>query len=76
VREIRYNQDHRTGVSDAVLTTLRGAFISADDGSTWQRIDNATIAHSFWGVRWNAGYLYLGSDGQGLLRSVAAVQPH
>jgi hypothetical protein len=76
VREIRYNQDHKTGISDAVLTTLRGAFISGDDGSTWQCIDDTTIAHSFWGVRWNSGYLYLGSDGQGLLRSVAAVQPH
>jgi hypothetical protein len=76
VREIRYNQDHTAGVADAVLTTLRGAFLSADDGATWQRIDRRTIAHSFWGARWRNGYLYLGSDGQGLLRSDAAVQPH
>jgi hypothetical protein len=74
VREIRYNQQHTHGVADAVLTTLRGAFLSADDGSTWTRLDGRTVAHSFWGVRWRAGYLYLGSDGQGLLRSDARVQ--
>jgi hypothetical protein len=74
VREIRYNQGHASGVADAVLTTLRGAFLSSDNGSTWTRIDATTIAHSFWGVRWLNGYLYLGSDGQGLLRSNAPVQ--
>jgi hypothetical protein len=74
VREIHYNQDQTKGVADVALTTLRGAFLSTDDGSTWNRIDKQTIAHSFWGIRWRAGYLYLGSDGQGLLRSSAAVQ--
>ncbi len=74
VREIRYNLQHTHGVADAVLTTLRGAFLSSDDGSTWSRIDGTTVAHSFWGVRWRDGYLYLGSDGQGLLRSDAPVQ--
>ncbi|HTA37833.1 MAG TPA: hypothetical protein VK760_02095 [Candidatus Acidoferrales bacterium] len=74
VREIRYNQEHARGVADAVLTTLRGAFLSSDNGSTWTRLDRATTAHSFWGARWRAGYLYLGSDGQGLLRSDAPVQ--
>jgi hypothetical protein len=74
VREIRYNQQHTKGVAAAVLTTLRGAFLSSDDGSTWTRIDRRLIAHSFWGVRWRSGYLYLGSDGQGLLRSDAPVQ--
>jgi hypothetical protein len=74
VREIRYNQEHVRGVADAVVTTLKGAFLSADDGSTWHRIDDRTTAHSFWGIRWRAGYLYLGSDGQGLMRSDAIVQ--
>jgi hypothetical protein len=74
VREIRYNQQHTRGVADAVLTTLRGAFLSSDDGGTWSRIDRTTVAHSFWGARWIGGYLYLGSDGQGLLRSDAPVQ--
>jgi photosystem II stability/assembly factor-like uncharacterized protein len=73
-REIRYDQDQTKGVADVVLTTLRGAFISGDNGSTWHRIDKGTIAHSFWGVRWVGGYLYLGSDGQGLLRSNAPVR--
>jgi photosystem II stability/assembly factor-like uncharacterized protein len=74
VREIRYNQEQTTGIADAVLTTLRGAFLSSDDGKTWHRIDGGTVSHSFWGARWLKGYLYLGSDGQGLLRSVAPVQ--
>jgi len=74
VRQIAYNQNHTSGVADAVLTTLRGAFLSADDGNTWTRIDQRTIAHSFWGIRWLGGYLYIGSDGQGLLRSNAPVQ--
>ena len=74
VREIRYNLEQTHGVPDAVLTTLRGAFLSTDNGSTWNRIDRTTIAHSFWGARWRGGYLYLGSDGQGLLRSAAPVQ--
>jgi photosystem II stability/assembly factor-like uncharacterized protein len=73
-REIRFNQDVVRGVPDAVLTTQQGAFLSSDLGTTWQRIDRGTIAHSFWGIGWYGGYLYLGSDGQGVLRSTAAVQ--
>jgi hypothetical protein len=72
-REIRYDQDVTSGRAPVVVTTLRGAFISGDDGSTWRRLDTATIAHSFWGIRWRNGYLYLGSDGQGVLKSNAPV---
>ncbi len=73
-RQILYDQDIKKGVADVVITTLRGAFVSTDNGSTWQRLDNATIAHSFWGIRWLNGYLYLGSDGQGVLRSTTPLQ--
>jgi hypothetical protein len=73
-REIKYNQDVTTGTSDVVITTLRGAFLSTDNGSKWQRIDTGLIAHSFWGIRWVGGYLYLGSDGQGVVRSTSTVQ--
>ena len=74
VRELRFNQDVRHGVSDAVLTTLRGAFLSTDNGSTWHRLDSNLVAHSFWGTRWRDGYLYLASDGQGVLKSSEPVQ--
>ena len=73
-REIRYNQDVTTGTPDVAITTLRGAYISADNGKTWQRIDGGLISHSFWGIRWLNGFLYLGSDGQGVVRSTSAVQ--
>ncbi|MBV8155146.1 MAG: hypothetical protein JOY98_12035 [Candidatus Eremiobacteraeota bacterium] len=67
--EIRYDQDVRTSIAPVVLTTLRGAYLSRDDGSTWQRLDGGTISHSFWGIRWRGGYLYLASDGQGIVKS-------
>ncbi|MEO6913100.1 MAG: hypothetical protein ABI182_03640, partial [Candidatus Baltobacteraceae bacterium] len=74
-REILFNPDVKTGVPDAVLTTRLGAFISTDYGSTWQRIDATTISHSFWRAHWYNGYLYLASDGQGILKSTGIVQP-
>ena len=73
-REIRFNQDVTKGVPYVALTTLRGAYVSSDLGTTWQRVDRALIAHSFWGIRWRAGYLYLGSDGQGIVVSTAPLQ--
>jgi photosystem II stability/assembly factor-like uncharacterized protein len=73
-REIRFNQAVVEGTPDVVLTTLRGAFLSTDLGSRWHRLDGALIAHSFWGIRWLHGYLYLASDGQGVLRSTVPIQ--
>ncbi|HEX4013948.1 MAG TPA: hypothetical protein VHX17_08680 [Candidatus Cybelea sp.] len=73
-REIRYNQDVSKGTPDVAITTLRGAYLSKDNGSTWTRLDGGLIAHSFWGIRWLNGFLYLGSDGQGVVRSNAALQ--
>ena len=73
-REIRYNQDVTKGTPDVAITTLRGAYLSGDNGSTWHRLDGKLVAHSFWGIRWVNGYLYLGSDGQGIVRSTTPVQ--
>ncbi len=55
-REIRYNEDVKKGTPDVAITTLRGAYLSSDNGSTWQRLDGGLIAHSFWGIRWVKGY--------------------
>ncbi|MEO6834907.1 MAG: hypothetical protein ABI231_03255 [Candidatus Tumulicola sp.] len=73
-REIRYNQDVTKGTPTAAITTLRGAFLSTDNGSTWTRVDGGSIAHSFWGIHWVGGYLYIASDGRGVLRSTTQVQ--
>lgn len=74
-REIRYDPAARTGTPPVVVTTLRGAYLSRDDGTTWRRIDRTTIAHSFWSIGWLNGYLYLASDGQGILRSTTRLGP-
>ncbi|MBV8148666.1 MAG: hypothetical protein JO092_06220 [Candidatus Eremiobacteraeota bacterium] len=73
-REIRFNQDVTKGTPEVALTTLAGAYVSRDLGASWQRLDSGLVAHSFWGIRWNAGYLYLGSDGQGVLKSSRPLQ--
>ena len=73
-REIRFNPGVSKGTPYAVLTTLQGAFLSTDLGRHWQRLDLQLIAHSFWGIRWSNGYLYLGSDGQGIVRSTRPLQ--
>lgn len=73
-REIRFNQDVTKGTPDVAITTLRGAYLSSDNGSTWHRLDAGLVAHSFWGIRWVSGYLYLASDGQGVVRSTTTVQ--
>ena len=57
-----------------VLTTRFGAFASADVGSTWRRLDSATVAHDFIGIAWDKGYVYLASFGQGVLKSSAPLQ--
>ena len=43
-------------------------------GATGSDLDNGLIAHSFWGIRWLNGYLYLASDGQGVVRSTTTLQ--
>jgi photosystem II stability/assembly factor-like uncharacterized protein len=72
-RQILFNPGTRKNPYVA-LTTLRGAFLSTDMGSSWRRLDRALVAHSFWGIRWNNGFLYLGSDGQGIVKSSRPLQ--
>lgn len=73
-RQISFNPAAKGKHPLVAVTTLRGAFLSSDNGSTWRRLDGDLIAHSFWGIRWNDGYLYLGSDGQGILKSTKPLQ--
>lgn len=72
-RQIQFDPQAHGKRPLVALTTLRGAYLSGDEGSTWRRIDRDLVAHSFWGIRWNEGYLYLGSDGQGILKSTKPV---
>lgn len=71
LRAIRFDQDATSGTPCAILTTSLGAYESCDFGSAWSRIDQALSVHSFWDVRWTGGYVYLASDGEGVLRSLA-----
>lgn len=72
---IAFNPSARTGETPAVVLTTRfGAYISYNEGTSWNRIDNFAIAHHFIGVDWNSGYVFLSSFGQGVIRSVARMQ--
>lgn len=72
---LSFNPHAPTGKTPAVVLTTRfGAFASFDDGSSWQRIDTAAIAHHFVGADWNNGFLYLASFGQGVIRSATPLQ--
>jgi photosystem II stability/assembly factor-like uncharacterized protein len=53
----------------AVITTADGAYLTVDDGDTWLRIDANATSHKFTSAHWMKGYLYLGTFGQGILRS-------
>lgn len=48
---------------------------SADQGSTWQRIDQNTITHKFTSVHFLNGYLYAGTYGQGIIRTAQPLTP-
>jgi hypothetical protein len=51
----------------AVAATNNGAYLSKDDGDSWERLDTKTITHHFTSARWVGGKLYLGTYGQGIL---------
>lgn len=59
-----------------VLTTLHGAWLSPDAGSTWQRLDTggATISHIFSDAQWVGGALYLSTYGQGIIKTSEPLQ--
>jgi hypothetical protein len=46
---------------------------SADQGSTWYRIDQNTTTHKFTSVHWLNGYLYAGTYGQGIIKTTRAL---
>lgn len=52
-----------------VAATGDGLFASRDLGASWARIDQHTITHNFTSVRWQDGYLYAGTYGQGIIRT-------
>jgi hypothetical protein len=58
----------------AVITTLNGAYMSADDGDHWARIDGTLITRRFTSAHFAGGYLYLGTYGQGIVRSPMPVE--
>jgi hypothetical protein len=58
-----------TGPPLAVVTTVNGAYLSSDDGDHWQRLDTSTTTHHFTSAHWLDDELYLGSYGQGILKS-------
>jgi hypothetical protein len=72
---LAFNPHAPAGKTPAVVLTTRfGAYASFDDGSNWQRIDAAAIAHHFVGADWNKGFVYLASFGQGVIRSLTPLQ--
>ena len=72
---LAFNPQAAAGTTPAVVLTTRfGAYISYDQGSTWQRIDDNAIAHHFIGIDWNSGYVFLASFGQGAIRSTTPLQ--
>ena len=70
-----FNSRPQSGNPDVVVTTRFGAFLSADMGTTWTRIDTNAVPHHFIGAAWAQGYLYLASFGEGVIKSKKAIQP-
>ncbi len=58
----------------AVTTNYEGAFLSSDEGGSFTRIDQSLITHKYTSLQWSAGVLYLGTYGQGILKSDRALQ--
>jgi hypothetical protein len=60
----------------ALITKYQGAFLSSDLGETWQRLDTPLqlTTHKFTSLQWQAGTLYLGTYGQGIIRTVQPLQ--
>jgi len=72
---LAFNPSPPTGVTPAVVLTTRfGARASFDVGAHWKRIDDNAIAHHFVGISWSNGYVFLGSFGQGAIRTKNPLQ--
>ncbi len=57
-----------------VVTTTNGAYLSADGGSNWRRIDNELTTHHISGAHWLEHHLYLATYGEGIFRSRGALE--
>jgi hypothetical protein len=72
---LAFNPAAGNGVTPAVVLTTRfGAFASFDTGATWTRIDMTSISHHFEGLGWSAGYVYLATYGEGVIRTSKPLQ--
>jgi hypothetical protein len=69
-----FNPTPKSGNPDVVVTTRFGAFLSADLGTTWTRIDTTAVPHHFIGAAWAQGYVYLASFGEGVIKSKKPLQ--
>jgi photosystem II stability/assembly factor-like uncharacterized protein len=60
----------------ALATQGGGAFLSSDLGQHWQRLDTPQQlkTHYFTSLQWQSGTLYLGTYGQGIIRTVQPLQ--
>jgi photosystem II stability/assembly factor-like uncharacterized protein len=54
---------------NAVVTTRNGAYVSSNDGATWERLDTGPTTHNVSLAQWVAGTLYLYTYGQGVMKS-------
>ncbi|WP_155033843.1 hypothetical protein [Burkholderia pseudomallei] len=72
---LAFNPSAGSGTPLLVLTSRHyGAYVSADTGTTWQRLDVNLVSHYFSSLQWLNGVLYLGTYGQGIVRSATALQ--
>jgi uncharacterized protein (TIGR03437 family) len=69
-QSIAFNPAPPVGTVPVVaLATTGGIYGSADLGSTWQNIGSNATPHVYSNVRWDRGYLWTSTYGQGVLRS-------
>jgi hypothetical protein len=72
---LAFNYQAGKGVTPAVVLTTRfGAFASFNSGKSWTRIDTTSISHHFEGLGWSAGYVYLATYGEGIIRTSKPLQ--
>lgn len=56
------------------LACASGVFVSTDNGSSWNNVTGDATGMGFGAVAWNNGSLYVGSWGQGVLKSSTQLQ--
>ena len=56
------------------LGTSRGIFVSTDYGDHFTDISGDAISRVIYAVQWKDGYLYLGTGGQGVIKSTMPIQ--